>query len=71
MQENVICKYQQVSSKASKQRAKAELELCHQATLFGAVPLPMNELAVTVSKVIFWDMCTFSASQLTIIIEKY
>lgn len=62
MQENVICEYQQVSSKAKNKRAKTEL--CHQATLSGAVPLPMNELALIVSKVIFWDMCTFSASQL-------
>lgn len=60
--ENVICAYQQVSSEARNTRAKTEL--CHQATLSGAVPLPVNELAVTVSKVIFGDMCTFSASQL-------
>lgn len=56
MRGNVISKYQQVPFQAKKTKENnkgAKTELCHQATLSGAVPHPMKEMALVVSKVIF------------------
>lgn len=51
-------------SRSLLQGKNEESRDCHDARLSGTLPFQLNELEQFVSKVIFWAMCRFSASQI-------